>query len=151
MISEELINQVKFEEGLRLKSYLCSEGVKTIGYGRSLASSPYFEGNLIPDEITQDQAEAILAYDLNRAATVLAAAWHGYELIQGARRDACIQMVYQLGLDGFLGFKSMRKALIMCDWREAKKQALLSKWANQTPNRAKRIAEQLLTGEYYEV
>ena len=151
MITEELINQVKFEEGLRLKAYLCPTGHKTIGYGRNLEASPYFEGNRIPDEITQDQAEAILAYDLNHAATVLAAAWHGYELLQGARRDACIQMVYQLGLDGFLGFKSMRKALIMCDWREAKKQALLSKWASQTPNRAKRIAEQLLTGEYYEV
>lgn len=149
MISDELIEQVKKEEGLSLKAYICPAGKKTIGYGRNLEASPFFEGNRIPDEITQDQAEAILHFDLNHAAQVLGAAWHGYGLLEGARRDACIQMVYQLGLNGFLGFRRMREALIRCDWQRAYAEALDSKWAKQTPSRARRVATQILTGEYY--
>ena len=152
MISPELIAQTKFEEWMRLKKYRCSAGKWTIGYGRNLDVNPFFEGNRIPDEITQHEAEIILIHDLNHAAIVLAAAWHGYELIQGARRDACIQMCYQLGLDGFLGFKKMRSALVWCDWQTAYKEALDSKWAMQDcPKRAKRVASQFLTGRYYPV
>lgn len=151
MISDQLLFQVKLEEGLRLKAYYCSEGKKTIGYGHNLESGPMFEGNRIPDEITLDEAEVILAHDLDYAAKVLAGAWHGYELLQGARRDACIQMCFQLGLDGFLGFKNMRDALIKCDWQNAYRHALDSKWAKQTPHRAKRVATQILTGRYYEI
>ena len=69
MISDELLAQVKIEEGLRLKTYLCPAGRRTIGYGRNLDAMPYFEGNKIPDEITEDQAEAILHRDLNYTAT----------------------------------------------------------------------------------
>lgn len=150
MISQELLNQVKFEEGLRLNAYTCPAGKKTIGYGHNLEANPYFEGNLIPDKITEEQAEVILAHDLANVATRLAT-WHGYELLQGARKDAVIQMAFQLGFDGFMGFKNLRKALLHCDWQAAFKHALDSKWARQTPSRASRVAHQFLTGIHYSV
>jgi len=150
MISEELLNQTKFEEGLRLTAYICPAGKKTIGYGHNLEANPYFEGNRIPDKITKEQAEVILHHDLNNVATRLAA-WHGFELLQGARKDAVIQMAFQLGFDGFMGFKNMRKALLRCEWAAAKSHALDSKWARQTPKRATRVAHQLLTGQHYRV
>lgn len=151
MVSDKLIEQVKFEEGLRLNAYFCPAGFKTIGYGRNLEADPYFEGNVIPDTITQEEAEIILVHDLNKAANKVAAAWHGFELLQGARKDAVIQMAFQLGLNGFLGFRKLRQALLRCDWPEAYKQALDSKWARQTPRRADRVAKQFLTGMYYSV
>lgn len=150
MISQELLNQTKFEEGLRLTAYICPAGKKTIGYGHNLEANPYFEGNRIPDKITKEQAEVILYHDLNNVATRLAA-WHGFELLQGARKEAVIQMAFQLGFDGFMGFKNLRKALLRCEWAEAKAHALDSKWARQTPKRAARVAHQLLTGEHYSV
>lgn len=150
-VSQELIDQVKFEEGLKLEAYTCPAGKKTIGYGRNLEAWPYLEGNKIPDTITKDQAEAILHFDLNHTSQCLAAAWHGYGLLQGARRDACIQMAFQLGVDGFLGFKALRKQLVVGAWHDAFREAMDSKWAKQTPNRARRVALQFITGEYYEV
>lgn len=150
MTSQQLLEQVKFEEGLRLQKYLCSAGHWTIGYGRNMDADPFFEGNRIPNQIAADEAEAILFHDLNHAATVLAAAWHGYELLQGARRDAVIQMCFQLGLDGFLGFKKMRAALLRCDWQAAYAEAMDSKWGKQdSPSRAARVAGQFLSGNYY--
>jgi hypothetical protein len=41
---------------------------------------------------------------------------------------------------GVLGFKLMLKALARGDRAEAERQALDSDWAEQTPNRAKRVA-----------
>lgn len=149
MISDELIAQVKFEEGLRLKAYHCTAGKLTIGYGHNIDARPFFEGNRIPLEITKDQAEAILFDDLCRTSEQLHAAWHGMGLLTPARRDACINMAFQMGIDGFLGFKKMREYLLKCDWVKAHDAALDSKWARQTPNRAKRVAKQLLTGDYY--
>lgn len=151
MISLELFEQTKFEEGLRLETYLCPAGKRTIGYGHNLDANPRFENNIIPDAISQDVAEAILYDDLRHTETLLAAAWHGLGLLGGARRDACIQMAFQLGLDGFLGFKKMRAALMLCDWRQAYLHAKDSKWYDQCPNRAERVAGQFLTGKYYEV
>jgi len=150
MITQELIDQVKFEEELLLTKSIFPYGSWRIGYGRNLEENPYFEGNRIPDQITKEEAEIILVTDLNHAATVLAAAWHGYELLQGARRDAVIQMCFQLGLDGFLGFKNMRKALVMCNWQAAYNEALDSEWAKtDCPARAERVARQFLTGKHY--
>lgn len=149
MPSNQLIRQLRYEEGVRLKVYRCSEGKRTIGIGRNLDANPEFEGNIIPDEITEDVAEAILLHDILQAEKHVAAAWHGFELLTGPRRDAVIQMVFQLGLDGFLGFKKLRQHLLKCEWVQAKAAALDSKWARQTPERAKRVANQFLTGEYY--
>jgi lysozyme len=52
--SEKLI---KSFEGLRLKSYVCSAGKRTIGWGHT--------GN-VPDEITLDQAQAFFNEDIQR-------------------------------------------------------------------------------------
>ncbi len=151
-MSEKLIEQLKFEEGFRARKYLCTRGHWTIGYGRNLDARPYFEGAKIPAEITQEKAEAILASDVWKTTEALHACWHGFGLLQGARKDACVQMAFQMGVDGFLGFKKMRDALVRCDWQAAYNHALDSKWAREdSPARAKRVAGQFLTGEHHEV
>jgi lysozyme len=147
----KLIEQIKFEEGLRLKAYICPAGVKTIGYGHNLEKAPYFDHNKIPDEITQDQAEAILFYDLGEKLAEMRRKWNRFDEFDPARRDAFLNMAYQLGVNGFLAFERLRSAAMSRDWETAHKQALNSRWAKQTPARAKRVAGQILTGKYYEV
>lgn len=147
----KLIEQLKFEEGLRLKAYLCPAGVKTIGYGHNLEKAPYFEHNEIPDEITPEQAEAILFYDIGEKRAELGRKWPRLNDFDSARRDAFINMAFQLGVDGFLRFERMRAAAIARDWDVAHKQALNSNWARQTPERAHRVAGQILTGIHYSV
>jgi lysozyme len=146
-----LTEQLKFEEGLRLTAYLCPTGHKTIGYGHNLDAKPYIEGNKIPDTVTQDVAEVLLVHDIDDTIELLTKTWHGFLLLQGARRDACINMAFQLGVARFMDFKKMREALLRCEWAKAQAEALNSTWAKQTPGRAQRVAKQLLTGEYYAV
>lgn len=152
MASNELLNQIKFEEGFSSREYICPAGKRTIGFGHSLDAQPYFNGEKIPDTITREFAEKLLHHDVRLTTERLHAAWHGLSLLQGARHDACVNMAFQLGVSGFLKFKLMRQALVFSDWKEAHKQALLSKWAlTDTPERAERVAGQFLTGKHYQV
>ena len=50
-------------------------------------------------------------------------------------------MCYQMGLAGVLRFRKMIQALNRNDYGKAADEALDSLWAEQTPNRAKRVAE----------
>lgn len=65
--------------------------------------------------------------------------------LSDARQRALIQMSYQLGVSGLLGFPKMLKALQEGNWGEAYRQALDSKWAKtDTPERAQKVAAMLL-------
>ena len=53
-------------------------------------------------------------------------------------------MVFQLGVDGTMGFHRMLVAIAKRDWLAASAEARHSKWAEQTPKRAHEVAELLL-------
>ena len=54
-------------------------------------------------------------------------------------------MAYQMGIDGLAGFKNTLKNIAAGRWNDAATGMLDSKWAKQTPNRARRHAEQMRT------
>lgn len=147
----KLIEQLKFEEGLRLRAYRCTAGKLTIGYGHNLEAKPYFNGERIPSEITEAMANQLLEKDVDDVHDQLATVYHGFLLLQGARRDACVNMAFQLGVQGFMQFKQLLVALDKCEWAKAYTAALDSKWARQTPHRAERVAGQFVDGRHYDV
>lgn len=55
-------------------------------------------------------------------------------------------MSFQLGIAGLLGFTNTLELVRKGQFSDAADNMLLSKWATQTPNRAKRIAKQMKTG-----
>jgi len=146
-----LKQQLEFEEGRRLKAYTCTAGHKTIGIGHNLDVKPAFNGQRIPDIISDQICDLIFDRDLNDTITQLNFVWLANTKLDPARRDAVINMCFQLGINGVMKFKLMLNALERSDWVAAKAHALDSSWAKQTPERAERVAEQLLTGTYYKV
>jgi len=146
-----LKQQLEFEEGRRLKAYTCTAGHKTIGIGHNLDVKPAFNGQRIPDIISDQICDLIFDRDLNDTITQLNFVWLANTKLDPARRDAIINMCFQLGINGVMKFKLMLNALERSDWVAAKAHALDSSWAKQTPERAERVAEQLLTGTYYKV
>lgn len=144
-------DQIKFEEGLKLSVYLCPAGKRTIGYGHNLDASPTLEGNKIPDEITEEIADVLLDNDIRETIRLLSSSWKGFELLSGARRDALINMCFQLGIGKLSGFQRMHAALMKCDWSTTYNEAMASTWAKQCHLRANRVATQFLTGKHYEV
>ena len=52
-------------------------------------------------------------------------------------------MIFNLGLTKLLNFKKFLGAMELGDYETAGKEMLDSRWAKQTPNRAKRMAERM--------
>lgn len=128
--------QIERDEGLRLKPYLDSVGKCTIGYGRNL------------DDRGISAAEARLMLDADLAETILAVsqALPWVATLDEPRRAVLINMAYNLGIAGLLGFRRALAAMQRGDWPEAAKEMLTSTWAEQVGPRAHRLAKQMAEG-----
>lgn len=123
----DLKELIKKHEGLRLKPYRCSAGKLTIGYGR----------NLDDVGITEYEAEIMLDRDIAQAKQNLFVVFG--DLIKSFsknRYNALVDMMFNLGLPRFRGFKKMIKAIQKGDWDAASREAIDSKWADQVKLRA---------------
>ena len=140
---------VKKHEGLRLKVYDCGTGQPldrgseivgrpTIGYGRNLASVG----------ITEAEAEAMLDADLARATRFCEQNMPGFSGLNGPRQAVVVSMAFQLGPRGLLAFRKFRAAVARGDFQTAAVEMLSSRWADQTPNRAKELARMMTRGEW---
>ena len=65
-----------------------------------------------------------------------------------ARQAVIENMIFNLGLTRFRGFKKMIKAIEDYDYLEAAKQMLDSKWSRQVGNRSIELAEMMSSGEW---
>ena len=128
-----LIDNIKKEEGFVGVAYDDSLGIPTIGYGTKLP-------------LSKDESELILKHRLDKKIKELLLNKPFVERLNENLQSALYEMAYQLGVSGLLKFKKMWLALENKDYIEASKQALDSRWAKQTPNRAKRIAEIIKLG-----
>ncbi len=139
---EQLTAQLRRDEGTQATAYKDSMDFLTIGVGRLIDSRKPGAG-LRPDEI-----DYLLRNDINDRVQALTKALPWFDRLDEARRGALINMAFQLGTAGLLGFKSTLALISAGKYSEAAEQMLKSKWATQTPARAKRLAEQMKTGEW---
>jgi len=148
---DELSKQLAYEEGRKLHKYRCTAGHNTIGIGHNLDVMPKMGDWVIPDTITNAECDAIFMVDVADVRVSMTKAFPGLVKLSPARQDAVLNMAFQMGTAGVMKFKGMIAALVDKDWKRAKYCALDSAWAKQTPQRAARVADQILTGEYYKV
>lgn len=132
-----IIEQIKQHEGLKLKPYRCTSGKLTIGYGRNLEAKG----------ISKGEAESMLLSDIAEVEERLVRA--GFlSGLNDARKAVLINMAFQLGFNGLSKFRNMLAAVQSEQYVLAASEMLDSLWAKQTPNRAKELSEQMLTGEF---
>ena len=140
---EQLTAQLRRDEGTRETAYQDHLGFWTIGVGRLIDSRKPGAG-LRPDEI-----DYLLRNDINdRVQALTKAIPMLFPKLDEARQGVLVNMAFQLGTAGLLGFKSTLALVAAGKYSEASEQMLKSKWATQTPARAKRLAEQMKTGEW---
>ena len=135
---DKLIAQLKINEGVRYKPYKCTAGKLTIGVGRNIQQLG----------ISEDESDYLLSNDIHRVQDELANNVNIYCDLSDARKAALIDMCFNLGIGRFKRFKKFLKALNDEMYLLASKEMLNSKWAKQVGNRAKRLAEQIRTGEW---
>ena len=146
----DIISLLNFEEGYSEKPYYCSAGYPTIGIGKRIGPkgaplsqyqftvSKQLAAVWLSEELQQKVA------DMSAHANITAA----MAVCIFARKAILISMAYQMGADGLAKFANTLKAVAEQRWGDAANGMLNSSWAKQTPNRAKRHAKQMLTGEW---
>ena len=144
-----IISLTKYEEGWRPKPYLCSEGYPTAGFGFKLgpknAPLSYYTFTL-PLSAGEAWLTSLLESTESQMLqnSSIAPALKACEPFP-ARKAVLISMAYQMGIDGLAGFKNTLKNIAAGRWNDAATGMLDSKGAKQTPNRARRHAEQMRT------
>ena len=133
----KLIQAIKEHEGYRMFPYRCTANKLTIGYGF----------NLEDVGISEEESELILKLRLQKLHNKLNELdWYAKQ--NQDRKDALLDMAYNLGFSGLLKFKKMIAALKINDYKSAAVEALNSKWAAQVGRRANKIAHILETGAF---
>ncbi len=126
----KLIEDIKQEEdaGFRTKGHMYKDhlGFSTIGFGTKLP-------------LTKVECELLLEHRLNKTINNVKSSLYDLE-IKDEAWEILYHMAYQMGVSGLLKFKNMIKCLQEKDYIGASKEMLDSKWAKQTPNRAKRLS-----------
>lgn len=126
-------------EGLRLKPYRCSAGKLTIGVGH----------NLDANGITQAQAMSILADDIEVCWNDLQQNLPWFMDLDSVRRDALLDLCFNMGITTLLTFKNTLAAMAKKDWVNVVAGLRNSKWAKQVqPSRVEHICHMMLTGTY---
>lgn len=126
-----LIESVKLSEGFRDKVYKCTQGYDTIGYGFAIK-------DLVMDE---DIAGMILIRKLDSLEKRILTKFPFVADLPESAKDVVIEMCYQLGLGGFSKFKKTIALLRLGNYEACSSEMLNSRWARQTPNRAKRLSD----------
>ena len=136
---ERLLESVKKHEGYRNKVYLDTLGKRTVGVGH-LCVEDFWEDD---KEYEEKFLMTILEHDLQTAiksAKQLIEEF-GCDDIDEQAEEILIEMVFQLGKTGVSKFRNMWKALAEKNYIGASYEMLDSRWAKQTPNRAKAMAD----------
>jgi lysozyme len=136
----DLNRQLRSDEGERSCAYKDSLGLLTIGVGRLIDSSKPGAG-LRPDEISY-----LLNNDIDDRISSLTRALPWFQNLDDARQGCLVNMAFQMGTPGLLAFKNTLEMVRVGKYEDAAAEMLNSAWAQQTPQRAKRLSDQMKTG-----
>lgn len=140
MVSDSY-TQLKRDEGEVLHAYQDHLGYWTIGIGILIDKRK--GGGLRPEE-----SEFIFRNRLKLLDAELSDRLPWIAKLDPARKGALINMAFQMGVTGLLGFKNTLAMVEAGKYQDAAKGMLESKWAKQTPARAQRLSNQVATGEW---
>ena len=130
-MTSHLLEAVKLSEGFRDRVYKDTLGIDTIGYGFAIK-------DLVLDE---DISEMILRRKLDSLIERVNKRFKWVSELPIEAQDVIYEMCYQLGITGVSKFKKTLIYLENFEYKMASKEMLDSKWARQTPNRAKRLSD----------
>ena len=127
---DDLLKRIKHHEGFRSRVYKCTEGYDTIGYGFAIKDL----------ELDEDLAEEILLRKVEKLISRVRKKFNWLDTVPPAVQGVIVEMSYQMGVSGVSKFKKALHAMQMFQWKLAADELLDSRWAKQTPNRAKELS-----------
>ena len=134
----KLAEQLKRDEGVKLKPYQCPAGKLTIGVGR----------NLEDNGISEEEAMMMLDNDIQSHADELFSRIPWALELDEERRGVLLNMAFNMGVPRLLTFKKTLAFIEAGDYTAASVEMLNSNWARQVGKRAERLSAQMRTGSW---
>lgn len=134
----DIFEQLTRDEALRLHPYKDSVGKLTIGVGR----------NLDDVGISAEEAQVLLQNDVSSAKSKLTQTLPWTGSLDDARFGVLLNMTFNMGIVGLLGFKNMLVLVQSGDYAGAAQEMLNSRWADQVGSRAYRLSIQMESGAW---
>ena len=133
---DQLIIELKRDEGLRLLPYRDTVGKLTIGYGRNF------------DDVGISIAEAnnMLLNDINRVLPQLDKSMPWWRDLSEARQRVLCNMAFNLGITKLLKFTKTLKMMQDGNYKQAAEAMRQSLWYRQVGVRAERLAVMMDNG-----
>lgn len=136
MDKDKLISELIRDEGEVLHAYQDSLGYLTIGVGHLI--DPRKGG-----KISKAASRFMLAEDIDEKMRDLDKALPWWRELSDVRQRVLVNMAFNLGIRGLMGFLNTLKAVKEGRYKDAAKGMLASKWAVQVGDRAKRLADMM--------
>lgn len=134
-----LLTELRRDEGVRRSAYQDSVGLWTIGVGRLIDAK---KGAGLSD----DEINYLLLNDVAKVRAELDAAIPWWKTLDPVRQRCLLNMAFNLGVSGLLGFTNTLAAVKAHDWNRAAAGMIASKWSSQVGARAVRLAQMMKTG-----
>ena len=139
MDMDRLLKSVKQHEGYKDHVYLDTRNKRTVGVGHLCVEDHWEEGVAYPEEMLMK----VLKDDLKNAIQGAERLCSDCPVLEDQAKEIIVEMVFQLGKTGVSKFRNMWKALKVPDYPTAAKEMLDSRWAKQTPGRAKEMSDHM--------
>jgi lysozyme len=136
----KLLESVKKHEGYKNHVYLDTRNKRTVGVGHLCVEDFWEDGKEYDEKFLMDTLQKDLQGSIDGAEDLC----KGLKISDDAK-IIIIEMIFQLGKTGVKKFRNMWKALQQDppQYDVAATEMLDSRWAKQTPNRAKEMSDHM--------
>ena len=148
-MQERIRRYLIMNEGYKKLVYRDTVGKATIGVGFNLERAggrediealgldyqAVLNGEL---ELSDQQIQSLLDADIEMAVQAAKRVLPGFDDLSQARAIVAVDMIFNLGEQGFRGFRNCIAAMQRGDWAQAALEIEDSRYAVQVPNRARR-------------
>lgn len=138
---DNIIDELIRDEGWEPSAYQDSEGYWTIGSGICIDKR-------MGCGITPEENAMLIGNRLAKVKVWMASNYPWTNSLDPVRLAVLWNMGYNLGPNRFAGFRNFLASMQAGNWQMAALNMLNSAWATQVGDRAKRLAEQVETGEW---
>ena len=136
-LSEDVKKRIQKNEGFRDKVYKDHLGFDTIGTGHKLTKDDKFiKGKKYSKEELQSYYEKDLKIAMDNVDKLI-----DKDTTDPKAYGIMVEMAFQMGGNGLSKFKKTLEAVNRKDYKVASTEMMDSKWATQTPERAKELSE----------
>jgi lysozyme len=139
-VTEQLLEMLKRHEGVESHVYRCSAGYETIGVGRNISKSGL--------GLSDDEVDYLLENDIVRVIKELSSEYPWFRGLDDVRKDAMIDISFNLGATRLRGFRRALAAMDAADYKTASLEFLDSKWSRDVKGRSTELAYMIEMGEY---